>query len=338
MRTLGVQLLIAVLMIGACSQNASDTRQAAHEESSETGESIPRADAIRSILRQKEANRKGFRDESADDSLMRSIPIDPQIEFLLHDEVFVDNLWQELRRFESHPNSIGPEIFQGIPVPTGFEHCVAVGCDERWHCSGVLIASNAVLTAAHCFCGGQNGACGSIQVAFGGDIYNPDDIVGVIDEPIPYSDCDGLPSTEHDLCVLILERDVDFGPARLDRNSRVDQESSLRVVGFGLDENDEAGVKRMAEVHIASPECGSSEAPGQYCCHAPYELVAGGPLLRDTCKGDSGGPAYLASDSSVVAAITSRPICGVAQCGDGGVYVRVDRYIDWITHIPGINW
>ncbi|MCA9303406.1 MAG: trypsin-like serine protease [Phycisphaerales bacterium] len=338
MRTLGVKLLITALMLGACSQNASPPHQAAYEESGETGESNSRAAAIRSILRRKEADRRGSRNESADDSLIRSIPIDPQIEFLLHDQVFVDNVWQELRRFDADPHSIGPEVFQGIPVPTGFEHCVAVGCDKRWHCSGVLIASNAVLTASHCFCGGQNGACGPIRVAFGADIYSPDETVGVIGDPIAYSDCDGLPSTEHDLCILILERDVDFRPARLDRNSRVDQESSLRVAGFGLDEKGVAGIKLMAAVYIASSDCNSAESSGRYCCHAPYELVAGGPLLQDTCSGDSGGPAYLSSDTSTVAAITSRPICGDAQCGNGGVYVRVDRHIDWIMSIPGINW
>jgi endonuclease G len=63
--------------------------------------------------------------------------------------------------------------------------------------------------------------------------------------------------------------------------------------------------------------------------------VAGKPLLQhDTCKGDSGGPFFLADSRGrwFLAGVTSRGTdLATTMCGDGGLYVRVDKYLDWIT-------
>ena len=68
--------------------------------------------------------------------------------------------------------------------------------------------------------------------------------------------------------------------------------------------------------------------------HAEYEFVAGRKALgRDSCNGDSGGPAYLqAGNDFVVAGLTSRATrAAVVNCGDGGIYVRPDQFIGWIN-------
>jgi secreted trypsin-like serine protease len=70
------------------------------------------------------------------------------------------------------------------------------------------------------------------------------------------------------------------------------------------------------------------------------ELVAGRPLLaRDSCTGDSGGPFYVQDGANwLLAAATSRATdSSMSNCGDGGVYVRVDRYRSWIDSIAGVT-
>ena len=71
-----------------------------------------------------------------------------------------------------------------------------------------------------------------------------------------------------------------------------------------------------------------------YGCHSGKELVAGKPLLlHDTCRGDSGGPLYIADKKGkwVLAGVTSRGTnLSTTMCGDGGTYTRVDKYAAWI--------
>ncbi len=118
-------------------------------------------------------------------------------------------------------------------------------------------------------------------------------------------------------------------------------------MGFG---NTEAtgtfgyGQKRFVDVPIASPDC-RGEISGEfdsvtYGCDVGLELVAGRPLLaRDSCTGDSGGPFYVQDGVPwLLAAATSRATdSSMSNCGDGGVYVRADRYRTWIDAIPGVT-
>ncbi len=99
----------------------------------------------------------------------------------------------------------------------------------------------------------------------------------------------------------------------------------------------------MVDVPIASPDCrGTVEGHDDslsYGCDRGLEIVAGRPLLeRDSCKGDSGGPFYVLDGMGQwqIAGATSRATdSAMHTCGDGGIYVRVDRYRAWIASIPG---
>jgi secreted trypsin-like serine protease len=76
-----------------------------------------------------------------------------------------------------------------------------------------------------------------------------------------------------------------------------------------------------------------------YRCHAGLEFVAGKPLLaKDSCTGDSGGPFYVEGPEGwLLAGTTSRATnASPNDCGDGGIYVRVEHYLTWIRQIPGI--
>lgn len=120
--------------------------------------------------------------------------------------------------------------------------------------------------------------------------------------------------------------------------------TSGRAVGFGKTENAGAGRKFKVDIPFASNNCagrvvtpeGTEPDRDYYGCAPNGELVAGIPRLgKDTCNGDSGGPLFVevAGGGLALAGTTSRAVSreGLASCGDGGIYVRVDgASLDWI--------
>jgi secreted trypsin-like serine protease len=231
----------------------------------------------------------------------------------------------------------GERIIGGVPVkPPEFLDCVAVGNDAQWGCSGTLIGPNVVVTAGHC-------ADYATRVFFGYDVAKKGLQVRVkrrVRHPQYHK------TRHNDLMVLVLEKDVEtVAPRRIASKTRIDKATDGRVVGFG--HADAAGmfgygIKRMVDVPIATVNCqgtvGSQNDNMTYGCDRGFELVAGRPLLeRDSCRGDSGGPIYIAESATTwtLAAATSRATdSAMHTCGDGGIYVRLDRYLPWIRSIP----
>ena len=92
-------------------------------------------------------------------------------------------------------------------------------------------------------------------------------------------------------------------------------DAPITLVGFGEDENKSAGRKREVEVPLTQ-----FSASG-------LEFQAGGNGL-DSCRGDSGGPAFARLDSGeyVLAGVTSRGY----TCGKGGYYSVPMGGICWL--------
>src|SRR5688572_29645687 len=59
----------------------------------------------------------------------------------------------------------------------------------------------------------------------------------------------------------------------------------------------------------------------------------------DSCFGDSGGPVYVDTEDGhghALLGVVSRGLAlPAAPCGNGGVYVRVDKVISWIQSVTG---
>jgi endonuclease G len=230
------------------------------------------------------------------------------------------------------------EIVGGWPT-SEFPECCCIGSVDgtgSYFCSGTLIAPNVVLTAGHCT------EMKMQRVLFGSKISEPKAKVVGVKSVIPYPDYTPPPMPANDLCLLILEKDAPVAPVSIATTQQLAAASEVHLVGFGY--NDPVrpygfGTKRHVNVDITylqrTPEDDLSEAEQQLGFRAAYEFVAGRKNLgRDSCQGDSGGPAYIyVQNRFVVAGVTSRATLGSVECGDGGVYVRPDRFADWIQSV-----
>jgi hypothetical protein len=132
-------------------------------------------------------------------------------------------------------------------------------------------------------------------------------------------------------------------PIPLAPTSVINGVAFVRAVGFGSADLSGAGVgvRRYVDIPVASPDC-SGHIPTQtgvkddeswYGCHPDFEIVAGQPHLgKDTCHGDSGGPIFgyvyqgHGNYKEYLVGVTSRGVqsLGAQDCGDGGIYTRVD--------------
>jgi hypothetical protein len=216
-----------------------------------------------------------------------------------------------------------------------FMNCVAIGWGSKDHpgfeCTGTLVADNLVLTAKHC----QKELGRPRWVFFGNDTATAkaDNIVGV---------ADSFPCDNADLLLLLLtSRVTSIRPCRIARTQVPPDFPSqnapapfrfIKIAGFGNTNapgTSGAGKKRFGMAGV----CG--DFPDRYGYHESLEFVAGKRGQPGSCYGDSGGPAYvLISGHPILLGCTSRMTkTAVQACGDGAIYVRVDRQASWIAEI-----
>ena len=252
------------------------------------------------------------------------------------DPRYLENARQLARRTQG-----GYRVIGGAPVKPGeFLDCVAVGSDAQWGCTGTLIAANVVLTAGHC-------ADFATRVFIGSDVTKAGKVVAVkkrVRHPKYHR------GGHNDVMVLVLDSPVTtVKPRGLAAKTVIDKATDGRVMGFGHTDpmgRFGYGRKRFVDIPVASPACrgriGGQDDRYAYGCDPGLELVAGRPMLeRDSCKGDSGGPFYVEGKKDgewLLAAATSRATdSAMHECGDGGIYARVDAYRAWIDSIPGVT-
>lgn len=223
-----------------------------------------------------------------------------------------------------------PESIVGGKLTSDFPDCCAVGDDDGFYCTGTLIAPRLVVTAQHCD--------GVTRVFLkGADVSELDDgeVLRVVDQKS---------HLEADIRVLVLESDSTVKPRHVAQGAEIGKPKKARLVGFGtvnLGGTIGYGVKRMVDVPITSLGCATQQEENEFGCSRGTEMVAGHRgLLKDSCRGDSGGPLYIKSSLGgyYLLGATSRGLGNTQNvCGDGGIYVRVDQFLDWIRQETGID-
>lgn len=256
-----------------------------------------------------------------------------------------------------------PRVVGGEEAPIDrYPATAAILYGDVARCTGVLVAPDVVLTAAHCL-----DAEGLTSVVLGTTDWNTDqgelrEVVGAFQHPdyAPNPVLEGF-STGPDLAVLLLDAPSTVPPASLATDCLwrvIDDGSHVHVVGFGNTRTNGDGrtsVLHVAETLVRDVDCSEALVDDVLTGCDPTvrpngELFAGGVIdvdgdgardTRDSCSGDSGGPLYADTlYGEVVAGFTSRGILSAPSgrtCGDGGIYVRSDIDLDWVRDVAGVD-
>ncbi|HMB07579.1 MAG TPA: trypsin-like serine protease, partial [Isosphaeraceae bacterium] len=233
-------------------------------------------------------------------------------------------------------------IVGGDLVPRGgFPSCCCIGDPTRWFCTGVVVAPTVVLTAAHCGANITRVMAGGNQVRPNLDADARQMAVRAVRVHPNYR---GQPFHENDITVLILASPANVPPTPLATAEQLQAATEVELVGFGYNDPNRPlgfGTKRRVTAPLGpirlAPDDDLGGLPSLFGFHPEYEFVAARKGLgRDTCNGDSGGPAYIrdAGGRFVVAGLTSRATReATVNCGDGGIYVRPDMFRSWINEV-----
>ena len=225
------------------------------------------------------------------------------------------------------------------------------GSQSTFQCGGSLIASNVVLTAAHCAIAGDStiydvylGVYRSDTIDFDPDVEYRSVTASIIH---PKYSVDVMGGVNYDFNLLLLNDHVmNMNPIAVDGgtpSTTTDLEvgDSLYVSGWGTTQFGGSGSNILLESelnYVSSSEC--NEAYSGFI--GEQELCASAPG-KDACQGDSGGPIVYRESS--VASSSSDILVGVTSYGEGcatpgypGVYARVQHVYEWIESVLCNDW
>ena len=297
----------------------------------------------------------------------------------LHDSQSVQSLPDFKRNLRTLDADVGESyldyrVTDGEPdAENEFPCVVAVGYQlgrvSEWKATGVLVAPNVVLTAAHCYnsCNEKVGG----RVFFGLSVDLPGRVVQVERAERYPGYLKKLPDGRleiNDLMVLILKELVTDQPVYplvpVDALNMTPRPAFIRAIGYGAtnDHGGGYGVRRLVNIPIACYCDDGKPACGRFICDPGLEFIAGrkgkatgeqktsksdtDKKTPDICRGDSVGGVFVRDHDGhwMLAGLTSRGTPENRQnnhdCGDGGIYVRLDiaKYRGWIMSVKGGHW
>jgi V8-like Glu-specific endopeptidase len=189
-------------------------------------------------------------------------------------------------------------------------------------CTGTLISSKVVVTAAHCMAGGLVPK----WFTLGGDIYYPSTTLTIV-KSIPHPQygaqaVDGYMLSVHDIAVVILKDKAPVAPMKFRTSSLVGTEGKgITFVGYGKSSiyQDQSGYK-----YSVGSTIGDVNSQG-------FWNFTNSNNPKNTCVGDSGGPALLNNGGTeeVISVVSA----GDANCVENGWNTRIDIHAQWLQGI-----
>lgn len=188
-------------------------------------------------------------------------------------------------------------------------------------CSGVLVRSDAVLTAAHCISDPQLGKVEAVQVRAGKEVISARKWLG---NPKFRANSHAPGMYGVDIALLFLGASLAGAtPVTLaTRNPAAG--TAVTAVGFGYDGRGSDGNGRLGRRLVGELRVEEAQMTGY-----PEGITAMGP--QQTCEGDSGGP--LLQNGVLVGILSGGDVAGSgAACVDSvsSVYSSVPNLLDWI--------
>lgn len=208
------------------------------------------------------------------------------------------------------------EKIVGGRLESGFPAVGALMTADGGLCTGTVIAPRWVLTAAHCL---ENGVSGAYFL-LGNDVENPTRRIRVSSGK-QHPQYDQYEIT-NDIALVKLASDAGVAPMQRVSSLQGQVGAQLNFVGFGITSGQgyDSGVKRSVTMALKNLEA---------------TTFSYGETRRNTCSGDSGGPAFLTVGGvPQVAGVTSY---GDMSCRQYGVDTRVDVFRAWIDTLVGAD-
>lgn len=230
---------------------------------------------------------------------------------------------------QASPPPVVPIIGGEPTAPGEFDGVVAIQAGNGL-CSGTVVAPRLVLTAAHCL---DQLDDNSTVIVHYGDEVDQGTVAAVSWDSHPRF-CPDCKEDLYDFGYVEIASDfvVPGGyqvpiASQLEWDEAIHAGAEVILVGFGDDpgaEGDTIGIKRKVTTTIGK------------LTPAGLEFYAGGNL-RDSCNGDSGGPAFarMGNGELRLAGITSR---GSNPCGKGGYYGAPYAALCWLRDETGVDF